>query len=397
MSAADTGLFQGENHTDQVGLKSDPSITREQIESTVFQHGEYFDSYLATEPGRQEFWSSDGRGLISYTRRGRYILVCGGVIAPDETKARLLSEFRDFADSQTATITFHNIGDFELPMYRELGFQITKWGEEPIIDLGSCDWKGKAFEWVRRQTNYCLRNGVRAFEVPHAELTSEQWQRTLGEMQEVAAESLSEKSQRTEMRFFEGNISDHEVGLRRVFIARSDEGMGRIEGFVICNPIRGGTVWATELYRRRMDAVRGTMAFLFHYVEQQMQKEGVQQLNLCLDPALRCSKKLPGDSWLIRLGMTWGEAGLGFVFDVAGIRHFKSRFRPRYENRYCCVYPKASIRSVFAFLIVSGVFNVSIPKLIRNLYQRIRKSGARSTLARLDDDRKVPSQQPVHS
>ena len=38
----------------------------------VFQHGEYFDSYLATEPGREEFWSSTGEGLISYTRRGRY-------------------------------------------------------------------------------------------------------------------------------------------------------------------------------------------------------------------------------------------------------------------------------------------------------------------------------------
>lgn len=398
MSAAETGLFRGESHADQIDVKSDPSIiTRDHLEKVVFQYGEYFDSYLATEPGRQEFWSSDGQGLISYIRRGRYILVCGGLIAPEETKAKLLSEFREFAQAQKATITFHNIGDSELAMYRDLGFQVTKWGEEPIIDLDGRNWKGKAFEWVRRQTNYCLRNGVRAFEVPHAELTQEQWQRTLDEMLVVAAESLSEKSQRSEMRFFEGCIGDHEIGRRRVFIARSNDGMGRIEGFVVCNPIQGGTVWATELYRRRIDAVRGTMAFLFHYIEQQMQKEGVRHLNLCLDPALRCDKKMPGDSWMIRLGMTWGEAGLGFVFDVAGIRHFKSRFRPRYENRYCCVYPKASFRSIFAFLIVSGLFNVSPGKLMWNLYQRFRKSEARSTLAKIEDDRTLPSTEPVHS
>lgn len=347
----------------------------------VFQHGEYFDSYLATEPGREEFWSSNGDGLISYTRRGRYVLVGGGLIAPDDHKPLLLKEFVQFLQDQKLRAAFHNIGDHELPVFREHGFQITKWGEEPVVDLGGITWGGKAYEWVRRQTNFCRRHGLQAFEVPHQELTPEQWGRTLEEMLEVSAESLASKPQRREMRFFEGRIGDHDVGLRRVFIVRSDEGLGRIEGFMVCTPMRAGTMWATELYRRRADAVRGTMAFLFHHVLQTLQEEGVQRVGLCLDPALRCGTRLPGDSAMVRLGMTWGEALLGCVFDVAGLRHFKSRFRPRYENRYVCVQPKVSIGSLLAWARVCGLFDVDPWKVAKISAQRIRKYASRSTLA----------------
>lgn len=362
----------------QSGLKSHADWRRE---VHVFRHGEYFDSYLATEPGREEFWSSSGDGLISYTRRGRYVLVGGGLIAPDDHKPQLLKEFVQFLQDQKLRSAFHNIGDHELPLFRENGFQITKWGEEPIVDLGGITWGGKAYEWVRRQTNFCRRHGLQAFEVPHRELTPEQWGRTLDEMLEVSAESLASKPQKREMRFFEGRIGEHEVGLRRVFIVRSDEGLGRIEGFMVCTPMRGGTMWATELYRRRADAVRGTMAFLFHHVLQTLQDEGVQRVGMCLDPALRCGTKLPGDSAMVRLGMTWGESWLGCVFDVAGLRHFKSRFRPRYENRYVCVQPRVTIGSLLAWAQVCGLFDVDPWKVVKISAQRIRKCSSRSTLA----------------
>ncbi len=376
--------FHSEKHVHFLNAR--PELHRQlarRREALVFEQGEYFDSYLATEPGRDEFWLSNGQGLISYTRRGSYVLVGGGLIAAEEHKPALLLEFLKFVREHKYRVAFHNIGEPDLAHFRAHGFEITKWGEEPVVDLGRCDWKGKAFEWVRRQTSYCRRQGVQVFEVPHMELTAEQWKRTLDEMLEVSHESLADKPQRKEMQFFEGRIGEHEVGLRRVFLARSNEGLGRIEGFVVCTPMRGGTVWATELYRRRQDAVRGTMAFLFHFVQQQLQQEGVRQVNLCLDPGLRCSEKLPGDSPLVRLGITWGEALLGSVFDVAGLRHFKSRFRPRYENRYVCVHPKVNVPSLLAFAQVSGLFDVNFRKLIRISFARIRKMGSRSTLAKV--------------
>ncbi|HEY3967092.1 MAG TPA: DUF2156 domain-containing protein [Planctomycetaceae bacterium] len=355
-------------------------VASAELQHFVFSHGQYFDSYLATEPGRLNFWSPTGPGLVSYARRGRHALVGGGLIAPEDHRAELLREFVEFASNRRLNVFFHNIGDDDLPAFRQLDFQITKWGEEPIIDLGSCTWGGKPFEWVRRQTNFCLRNGLQAFEVLPDTLEPEQWSRTRAEILEVSTESLSLKAQSDSMKFFEGRIDNHELGLRRLFIARSSYGAGRIEGFLICNPMREGTMWSTELYRRRLDSVRGTMAFLIHHTLQQLQAEGITRVGLCLDPGLNCETPLPGDSFLVRRGMTFGNRYLNAVFDVSGLRHFKSRFRPRYENRYVCALPKVSIGSVMAFASLSGLFNLSPTKLARVIMGHWRKGAARQSL-----------------
>src|SRR5262245_26144697 len=110
-----SGLLQGTR--DERSLHPPASSTRPAIldESSaafhdfVVAHGQYFDSYLATEPGRLRFWSRDNSGLISYTRRGRYVLVGGGLIAPESGKANLLGEFVEFGDREGLRLGFHNI------------------------------------------------------------------------------------------------------------------------------------------------------------------------------------------------------------------------------------------------------------------------------------------------
>src|SRR5262249_52242970 len=222
--------------------------------------------------------------------------------------------------------------------------------EEPIIDLDTCRWVGKSYEWVRRQTNYCLRQGLTAFEVRPEALTAQQWSRTLSELLEVSAESLQKKPQNREMQFYVGQLADHALGLRRLFVARGEHGAGRIEGFVVCNPMRNGSEWAAEIFRHRQDGVRGTIAFLLHQTAKQLQAEGVRRMSLCLIPGQRCSTPLEGDSFLIRRGLSLMEHGFGWAYDIAGMRHFKSRFRPRYEDRYLCSLPGISVGTICSML-----------------------------------------------
>ncbi|MCA9015639.1 MAG: DUF2156 domain-containing protein, partial [Planctomycetaceae bacterium] len=255
-------------------------LSESELREFIFQHGRYFDSYLASEPGRLSFWSRGRRGLISYKRWRNHVIIGGGLIAPDHHKPQLVAEFLEFAKQHRLSIAFHNIGEEEISLFQDFQFQITKWGEDPMIDLEACNWRGKEYEWIRRQTNYCLRQGVTVCEVRPDQLHPVQWFETISEVIQVANESLTRKPQKKAMQFFEGRIDNHALGLRRLFIARRQ---GRIEGFVICNPILNGTGWATELYRHRLDSVKGTMAFLIHQVLQQLQQEGVQRAGLCLD------------------------------------------------------------------------------------------------------------------
>lgn len=48
-----------------------------------------------------------------------------------------------------------------------------------------------------------------------------------------------------------------------------------------------------------------------------------------------------------------------------GLRHFKSRFRPRYESLYVCAWLKLSIGSIVAFFQASGAYQLSLAKLGR--------------------------------
>src|SRR5262245_60155526 len=80
-----------------------------EIADFVYQHGDNYDSYLATEDGREQFWSCSGPGLISYTRCGRHVLVGGGIIAPVDRKAIVLGQFFDFAKSRRYLVSFYNV------------------------------------------------------------------------------------------------------------------------------------------------------------------------------------------------------------------------------------------------------------------------------------------------
>jgi phosphatidylglycerol lysyltransferase len=355
------------------------------LEEFAYRYGRYYDSYLAIEPGRECFWSEDMTGVVTYARSGRYLQISGGLLAADEHKEALLGELVDYASKQHLVLSFYNIADEELPYFRKFGFQVTKWGEEAIVDLESCTWQGNAFQWLRRQTNYCLRKHLVLSECKRELLSEDEWERVAAELALVSAAPLETKPQAEEMKFLEGTFDPENLGRKRVFIARDRQGAGRIEGFLVCNPCSDGRRWAFETYRHRPDAVRGTVSFLKHKAMQILQGEGIQSVSLCLVPGLRCHQPLPGDSALARRGMVLGSKYFNFIFDTAGLYHFKSRFRPRFENRYICALPRVSLGSAWAFVHVLGVLNLDFGKLCRIVAERLRKLTTRATLSAADE------------
>ena len=68
---------------------------------------------------------------------------------------------------------------------------------------------------------------------------------------------------------------------------------------------------------------------------------------------------------MTRHGLVFGMKYLNFLFDFAGIYHFKSRFRPRYEGRYICALPGTTLRSALALFRMSGMvaFNLKTSRL----------------------------------
>jgi phosphatidylglycerol lysyltransferase len=356
-----------------------PTVDEEALlEQFAFEFGRSYDSYLVTEPGRQCFWSTGRCGVVVYVQVGRSLHVGGGLLAPEEHKENLLAEFVRFANQQRRTIAFYNIADDDLPLFTQLGFQVTKWGEDALVQLRSRNWSGKSFEWVRRQSSFCLRHGLCWSECIPRRMAATQWNALVAELRDISAARLATKPQVSEIGFLDGRFDPQRLGRRRLFIARS---LHRVEGFLVANPCLNGKQWALETYRHRPDAVRGTIAFLMHQTMHQLQHEGVDIASLCLVPGLRCSEPRPGDSRIIRWGLKISQH-LNVIFDHAGLYHFKSRFRPQFENRYVCSFPKATLGSFCAFMRLSGVLDLSLGKLFFGFCSHLKKSARRATLAR---------------
>jgi phosphatidylglycerol lysyltransferase len=343
-------------------------------EEQAYEFGQTYDSYFATEDGWKRFRAPGLDGLISYRRMGKYFKAIGGLLASDEEKPRLLREFNKLADSFGLLASFYNVTEQDVELYREAGYQVTKWGEEPFVDLQECTWSGKPYEWVRRQTNYCRRAGVTVVEHRREEMDDQAWQALLRQLKELSDSLLATKAHRSEIKLLEGQLEVAGWGRRRVFVAYSHEAGPRIEGFLIALPMIGGRAWSFEMYRHRPDAIRGVVPHLFHEVMVRMKAEGIESVSLCLLPGIGCEDPLPGDCVITRRSLTFGKDRLNFLFDFAGLYHFKSRFRPRYENRYVCSRPRSTMLSILALFRMSGMLTFDAKKagshLARNLFKR---------------------------
>jgi len=363
------------------------------LEELAFQHGQAYDSYLSTEGNLKQFWSTDGTSVIAYAQIGRYVHAQGGLLGPIESRAPLLREFAHFIQQQKLVATFYNIGADDLSLFRQQGFQVTKWGEEPLLDLAELTWSGHEYEWVRRQVNYCRRQKVVVQECSIEEYSPDDWAALMNEVQTIASQCLSTKPQRGDVRFFNGSVEPPTWDRRRLFVARSENGTGRIEGFLICLPFDGGQQWSIETYRHRLDAPRGVVAYMIHQAVECLKLEGVQSVSLCLCPAVRY-EKLKGDSWIVRRCLQFGFNYASAFFDMPGEYHFKSRFRPRFVRRCICHWPHASVGSMWSIVRLSSVLDLDWKKLVGNLWSRFRRPKTRRNLA-MPTDRPVVSDTPT--
>jgi phosphatidylglycerol lysyltransferase len=140
--------------------KSPPEIEAN-VRRLAYQFGETYSSYLVTEDGWESFWSPGRAGVVRFVRWcGYYALSVGGLLAPPEEQAKLLKCFKEFLKLNNISVMFMNVGRDQLAPFRAQGFEITKTGEEPFVPLESATWQGKDFEWIRRQENYCKKQGL---------------------------------------------------------------------------------------------------------------------------------------------------------------------------------------------------------------------------------------------
>ncbi|MBX3443105.1 MAG: DUF2156 domain-containing protein [Planctomyces sp.] len=339
-------------------------------EQLAFLHGESYDSYLLLEPGRQYFFSSDDQGVVGFSTWRNHLYVVGGLLTAPHQKAQLLREFLEFAQLNHKDVSFLNLLASDLPVFRSQQFEVSKIGEEPVVDLRTATWRGREFEWVRRQENFCLRNGVSMEEVePDFDC---RWYREelVPQLEEVSRQHLADTVYGRELSLVVSRLQLDNMLRRRLFVARGPAG---IEAFVVATPACDGQLWAVETYRRRPTATRGVIAFLILQIARQLQSEGTPFLSLCQVPALRVNRGTASDSRFVRNGMSFWWNCLPWFYDVPRQYHFKSRFRPSYRECFIASYPRTACLPLLAFFFKWGIIWPDFKRLPMQMLRRMRK------------------------
>ncbi len=347
------------------------------MERCAFDYGQTSDSYLITEADREYFWSAGRRGVVGFLRRGRHVHAMGGLLAAEDHRETLLREFMEFTSANRLTATFHGLCHGDLPLFRQHGFQTSKFGEEPIVRLDQTCWQGKAYQWVRRQENYCTRLGVSTEETVADPNDIAFRQGVVPELEDLNREHLAKTLHGRELQFFQGKFKPLELGRRRIFVARTER---RIEAFIVCNPGLGGSFWAIENYRRRNDAPRGVVPYLMMRVMRQLKDEGVPYCSLSLVPFVRCWPPIDRESVILPFvcGFWWRR--MNWLFDVRGIYHYKSRFRPYYREMFLATHPKITCRSLIAAAGASPLLRFNPLRLACQVPDMRRRAARRRTL-----------------
>lgn len=359
----DSSIF--EHHRSQSEM---PAERVGQLWQLARRFGDTYSAYLSTQGDREYFWAASHQGVVAFRRLGRYVNVADGLLTAPEDRERLLAEFLAFTDHHGWVATFMNVPRNEINLFREQGCQVTKCGEEALVELDRTNWQGKDSSWLRRQENYCQRHGVKVLEVIPDLADAYYRDEVAPQLEEISRKHIESTLHQREMEFYVSSFSTADLDGRRLFVAQ--EGT-RITGFIVCNPGLDGDLWAVEIYRRSRDAVRGVIPCIIMHAMREMKVEGVRYFSLSLSPFLRCTP-VRGDSGMYRYVANFWWRNLNSIFDVQGIYHFKSRFRPNYREMFLAAKPGVSIRSLLVIAYLWKLFHFNPLRWLQRRWQQRR-------------------------
>ncbi|HSB27365.1 MAG TPA: DUF2156 domain-containing protein [Pyrinomonadaceae bacterium] len=304
---------------------------RDQLENWVRSYGTNSSSYVLLEGTKRYFTSPDIDGFIAYQTCSGVAVLGGDPVCAPENSERLIRAF--VSSMRGRPVCAYQITPETLSAFRHAGFRDVQIGNEAVFDLTRFTLAGGQMELVRAATNKARREGVVVLEHHPFALGAEETNR---ELREVSAEWLQGKGNH-EMGFLLGSPSLDQRTAQRFFVARSGNGKGRIEGFIVCEPVYGRNGYYLDCTRRRSDAVRGTMELLTTEILRRLRDEGFDMCSMGLAPLAKLDDPdLISHPRLTKLMQFVYERVEG-AYAFKHLYRYKAKYHPHaWERRYLC-------------------------------------------------------------
>ncbi len=294
----------------------------------IRRYGENSISFFGLTPEKVHFFSSDGQGVLSYRLVGRVAVVAGDPCAPPQGLARLVREFAEFCARQDWHMVFWQVRAELLPIYRQLGLQALKIGEEAVLDTQRFTLAGGPMQNVRAILHRAEKAGLKARFFrgmpPDPGLRAQ--------LEQLSATWLAAKGG-VEMGFSMGRFAEQDDPEVTTAVALDEQ--ERVHAVVTFVPVYGRQGWALDLMRRAQDATPGAIELLIVRALEEFRAAGAQMVSLGLAPQANTTGE-PENT--VEQSISAVTSRIRGLRTASSLFFFKRKFQPRWESRYL-IYP----------------------------------------------------------
>jgi phosphatidylglycerol lysyltransferase len=297
---------------------------RAEARDMLSQHGRSALDFFKLWPDKSYFFSDTRRSFIAYRVAFGIALGLGDPTGPDEEIEATVIAFRRFCRSHGWRAAFHHVLPDLRPMYGRLGFHVLKIGEVAVVDL-----ERFATETVERREFRRARGRFRAGGYVVTRHPPPQPTVLLDAVEEVSNEWLSLPGRR-EREFTLGRFDRTYLRDRPLAVLRDPS--GRAVAFVNEIPSYRAGEATIDLIRHRPTAPHGSMDYLMVELLLLLRRDGVRFFSLGLTPLAGVGDR-PGAGLQERAVHQLFER-LNRFFSYKGLRHYKAKFEPTWEDRF---------------------------------------------------------------
>ena len=317
-----------------------------QLDFWVRRYGTNSNSYVLLEGPKSYFTSPDVDGFLAYQISAGIALIAGDPVCAPGDARRLIHAF---CSAVMRPVGAYQVSPEILTAFRQEGFADVQIGKEAVFSLDQFTLCGGKMELVRAATNKARRAGVVISEHDPFAFGADALNE---ELREISREWLKAKGNR-ELGFVLGSLGLEQRSAKRYFLARSNHGTGRIEGFIVCEPIFGRSGYYLDVTRRRADAIRGTMELLTAEILRRLREEGFEMASMGVAPlALLDDPDLANHPLAAKL-MRFVYQRVNANYDFKQLYRYKAKYHPHaWESRYFCFNRRLSPNMLYALFRV---------------------------------------------
>ncbi|MFB2773519.1 phosphatidylglycerol lysyltransferase domain-containing protein [Pelatocladus sp. BLCC-F211] len=314
---------------------------RQRAREIVKNHGCSSLAEFTLLSDKSYFFSPTNQSVIAYVPKGRGAIALGDPIGPIADRRETIVAFQQFCQRNDWYPAFYQTLPDDIDLYKSLGFQALKIGEEAIVDLKSFTLQGKAGKNFRSAVNRMTKLGyeVRFYQPPIAD-------DLLRQLKTVSDEWL-QMVQGSEKRFSLGWFD--EAYLKECEIAVIQSSHGEIIAFAnIVSEYQINEI-TNDLMRHRKSIENGTMDFLFISMFQHYKEQGYDSFNLGLSALAGVGETQ--ESRRLEKTLHYLYQHLERFYNFQGLHAYKDKFHPIWQPRYL-IYPSlAALPDVIVALI----------------------------------------------